>query len=383
MKVASYCRVSTDRSDQSNSFESQCRYFADYIAKKDGWQLYRVYADEGLSGTGTDKRSAFQEMIRDAQRGCFELILTKEVSRFSRNILDTIYYTRELKRHNVYVCFANDGINTSEPDSELRLSIMGSLAQEESRKTSARVKWGQQRRMEQGVVFGHSMLGYDVREGKLYINPQGAEIVREIFESYAIRDKSSAEISRELLSKGYELSPSRLIKILKNEKYMGDLIQKKTYTPDYLSHKKKYNHGAEELVIIRNHHEAIVSKELWEAAQNKIRKNARRSGAREACKKHLNSGYLFCALCSSNLIAKKRQLKDGPMVYWMCPNKGCSLGRRIRNDMVDDMLAQAAESIGLESNHCLSALILDSIRVYPDKAILKLKHLPHEWIFKV
>ncbi len=383
MKVATYCRVSTDRSDQSNSFESQCRYFADYIAKMDGWELYKVYADEGLSGTGTDKRSAFREMIRDAQRGCFELILTKEVSRFSRNILDTIYYTRELKRHNVFVCFANDGINTSEPDSELRLSIMGSIAQEESRKTSARVKWGQQRRMEQGVVFGHSMLGYDVCDGKLHINPEGAAIVREIFESYAIKDKSSSKIAEEMLLKGHKFSPSRIIKILKNEKYMGDLVQKKTYTPDYLSHKKKYNHGEEDLVIIKNHHEAIIGKELWEAAQTKIRKNARRKGSREGRKKQHYSGYLSCAVCSSNLIAKKRQLKESAVVYWMCPNKGCSLGRRIRNDAVDNMLVQAADSLGIDQDSISLFLLLESIRLYPDKAILKLKYLPHEWVFRV
>lgn len=161
--VASYCRVSTDKEDQANSFASQQRYFKEYINRQPDWELYRVYADEGLSGTTTKKRIEFNQMISDAKMGKFKIILTKEVSRFSRNILDTIGYTRELKTLGVGVLFLNDGINTLDSDAELRLSIMGSIAQEESRKTSTRVKWGQTRQMERGVVFGRSMLGYDVK----------------------------------------------------------------------------------------------------------------------------------------------------------------------------------------------------------------------------
>ena len=182
MKVAAYCRVSTDKEDQINSFESQRKYFREYIERRPNWELYQIYADEGITGTTTKKRAAFNHMIADAQLHRFDLILTKEVSRFSRNILDTISYTRKLRRLGIGVVFMNDGINTLDPDSELRLSIMGSIAQEESRKTSSRVKWGQTRRMEQGVVFGRSMLGYDVRDGKMTINSQGASVVRLIFQ---------------------------------------------------------------------------------------------------------------------------------------------------------------------------------------------------------
>lgn len=135
------------------------RCFKEYINRQPDWELYRVYADEGLSGTTTKKRIEFNQMISDAKMGKFKIILTKEVSRFSRNILDTIGYTRELKTLGVGVLFLNDGINTLDSDAELRLSIMGSIAQEESRKTSTRVKWGQTRQMERGVVFGRSMLG--------------------------------------------------------------------------------------------------------------------------------------------------------------------------------------------------------------------------------
>ena len=186
IKVASYCRVSTDSEDQANSFESQQRYFREYITRHPDWELYEIYADEGTTGTSTKKRTQFNRMINDAYCGKFNIIITKEVSRFSRNLLDTIAYTIELKALGIGVIFMNDGFTSLDPDAELRLSIMGSIAQEESRKTSSRVKWGQSRQMEKGVVFGTSMLGYDVRDGKLTINPEGAEIVRMIFHKYGV-----------------------------------------------------------------------------------------------------------------------------------------------------------------------------------------------------
>ena len=282
IKVASYCRVSTDRDDQANSFESQQRYIKEYIDRQPDWELYQIYADEGITGTSTKKRAAFNRMISDAHRGKFQLILTKEVSRFSRNILDTITYTRELRTLGVGVVFMNDGINTLEPDAELRLSIMGSLAQEESRKTSSRVKWGQTRRMEQGVVFGRSLLGYDVKDGRLTVNPQGAEIVRLIFYKYGVEKKGTTVIARELREEGYRThsgnvkwSNSHIVKILKNEKYVGDLVQKKTFTPDYLSHAKKYNHGEEKLVVIRDHHKPIIDRDLWNTVQRELKKRDR------------------------------------------------------------------------------------------------------------
>ena len=165
IRVAGYCRVSTDTEDQRNSFESQCSFFAEYIQRNIDWEFYKIYADEGVTGTSTRKREQFLQMIKDARCGAFQLILTKEVSRFSRNILDVISYTRELKALGVGVIFLSDGFCSLDADAELRLSIMGSIAQEESRKTSTRVKWGQTRQMERGVVFGNSLLGYDLHGG--------------------------------------------------------------------------------------------------------------------------------------------------------------------------------------------------------------------------
>ena len=172
IRVAAYCRVSTDKLDQANSLESQQRYFNEYIARNPLWELYEIYVDEGITGTNTFKREDFNRMIKDGKDGKFDLIITKEVSRFARNLLDSIAYTRELREYGIRLIFLNDNIDTDQPDHEFRLAMMASLAQEESRKTSERVKWGQRRRMEQGVVFGRDMLGYDVRDGKLIVNEE-------------------------------------------------------------------------------------------------------------------------------------------------------------------------------------------------------------------
>ena len=318
MKVAAYCRVSTDKQDQANSFESQQRYFREYIDRQPDWELYEIYADEGLSGTSTKKRLAFNKMINDAKLGRFDRIVTKEVSRFSRNILDTISFTRDLRRLGVGVIFMNDGINTIEPDSELRLSIMGSIAQEESRKTSQRVKWGQTRRMEQGIVFGRSMLGYDVKNGKMSINTEGAEIVKQIFHKYVDERKGTSTIARELRESGYKTLTGNVkwantvfLKILRNEKYCGDLCQKKTYTPDYLTHDKKYNYDVEEKVYIREHHEPIIERELWDDAQREISRRDVDSNVKEG---HGNryplSGKIKCGDCGATFVARYKKRGD-------------------------------------------------------------------------
>lgn len=372
MKVASYCRVSTDRDDQANSFESQRRYFKEYIGRQPGWELYQVYADEGITGTSTKKRAAFNRMIADAHMGKFQLILTKEVSRFSRNILDTISYTRELKTLGVGVVFMNDGINSLEPDAELRLSIMGSMAQEESRKTSSRVKWGQTRRMEQGVVFGRSLLGYDVKGGRMTVNRSGAEIVRQIFHKYGVEKKGTSVIARELREAGFKSltgntrwSNTYIVKVLKNEKYVGDLVQKKTITPDYLSHTKKYNHGEEELVILRNHHEPIISRELWDAVQAELKKRDRNGdyGGGHSTR-YVFSGKIQCGACGAGFVSRRKKRKDGTVYRrWGCATaategrrrgdgqgewKGCDIGKTLRDELAMDMLKQCLVSLQMD-----------------------------------
>ena len=326
MRVAAYCRVSTDSEDQANSFESQQRYFRQYIERNPDWELYEIFADEGISGTNTKKRKQFNRMIECAKNGAFDLIVTKEISRFARNTLDSIYYTRDLKKHGVGVIFMNDNINTLDGDAELRLAIMSSIAQEESRKTSERVKWGQKRQMEQGVVFGRSMLGYDVKDGKMTINEEGAKIVRLIFHKFVNEGKGTHVIARELREEG--IAPMRvkewqntvILRVIRNEKYCGDLVQKKTYTPDFLSHEKKYNRGQEEFIIIKDHHEPIISRELFEKANRIL---DAKSLSQEGKAKHSNrypfSGKIKCGRCGASYVARYKTRKDGSKYKaWRC-----------------------------------------------------------------
>ncbi len=325
-KIAAYCRVSTDNEDQANSFESQQRYFRQYIERNPDWELYEVFADEGISGTNTKKRKEFNRMITCAKNGEFDLIVTKEISRFARNTLDSIFYTRDLKKHGVGVIFLNDNINTLDGDAELRLAIMSSIAQEESRKTSERVKWGQKRQMEQGVVFGRSMLGYDVKDGKMYINEDGAKVVRLIFHKFVNEGKGTHVIARELREEG--IKPMRvkewqntvILRVIRNEKYCGDLVQKKTYTPDFLSHEKKVNLGQEEFVIIKDHHEPIISRELFEKANRILdEKSLSQQGKSKHSNRYPFSGKIKCGCCGSSYVARYKTRKNGSRYKaWRC-----------------------------------------------------------------
>ena len=325
LRAAAYARVSTEKDDQANSLASQKNYFADYIGRQSDMELSNVYFDEGISGTQTRKRSGFNQMIQDALNGNFNLILTKEVSRFARNTVDTLFYTRELKKAGVGVVFTIDHIDTRQSDGELRLTIMASLAQEESRKTSERVKWGQQRRMEQGVVFGRDLLGYRVKNGMLSINPEEVPVVKAIFHKYTNEGKGVHVIARELIEEG--LRPKRIslwsdtviLRILQNEKYVGDLCQKKTFTPDYLTHKKKYNRGEEEKIYIKDHHEAIIDRDLWNRTQAE-RKRRSLSAAQKSrhSSRYWCSGKICCGECGSRFVSRTKKLKKGTYKAWRC-----------------------------------------------------------------
>lgn len=362
MRVASYCRVSTDKDDQANSFQTQQRYFREYIERQPNWELYEVYADEGLSGTSTKKRTQFNRMIQDAYEGKFQLILTKEVSRFSRNVLDTISYTRELKAIGVGVLFVTDNINTLEPEAEMLLSFLASLAQEESRRTSARVVWGQTRQMERGVVFGQSLLGYDVQDGGISINREGAEIVRLIFHKYAVEQVGTAEIARLLTCKGYRTyrgsakwNANTVVKILNNEKYVGDLIQKKTYTPDFLTHEKRRNTGEVPLIVIRNHHEPIISREIWNATQERLHQNNKRTGGSGHSNRYVFSGKIKCGECGRSFVGRFKYRNDGTKIRrWSCGTAtdegaaACGVGRLVRDDDAMNMLKIAIRSLQID-----------------------------------
>lgn len=380
IKVASYCRVSTDKEDQTNSFEAQKRYFREYIERHPEWELYEVYADEGITGTTTKKRTQFNRMINAAYEGKFQMIITKEVSRFSRNILDTIAYTRELKAIGIGVIFATDRINTLDPESEMLLSYLASMAQEESRRTSSRVVWGQTRQMERGIVFGRGMLGYDVKCGVLSINPKGAEIVDLIFQKYAVEQIGTSEIAQYLSSKGYHTytqkekwTPNTIIKILNNEKYVGDLIQKKTYTPDFLTHVRRSNKGQVPFVTIHNHHEPIVSREVWNMAQERLRKNNKHSTEDGGhSNRYVFSGKIRCGECGSSFVGRFKYLPDGSKLRrWSCGTaakdgkSACDVSKLVRDDDALQMLKTAIRSLSIDATSMINnitSLILEAMR---------------------
>lgn len=425
IRVAAYCRVSTDKEDQANSFEGQQRYFQMWIERNPDWTLQKIYADEGISGTSTKKRRQFNAMIAAARAGEIDLILTKEVSRFARNTLDTLAYTRELSRLGVGVIFLIDNIDTRQQDGELRLTIMSSIAQEESRKTSQRVKWGQARRMEQGVVFGSSLLGYDVMDGALTINKEGAKIVRLIFYKYLCEHKATAVIARELREQGIlssrgkcQWSAATVWKILKNEKYCGDLVQKKSYTPDYLTHEKKPNRGEEAFITARNHHPAIIDRSTWQAVQAELARRGHHSSRQSHSCRYPLSGKIHCGACGSIFLARKKRSSSGSVrLIWRCGKAaqegavgGCQIGRQLRDDAAREILEHTIQSVKLNRKQIVEQLtriagaslrsaiqsivmdgsgdayfygqLLERMTVYPDGRVeVALHHLPASWTF--
>lgn len=367
VRAAAYCRVSTDHRDQHSSLVSQRQYFQEYITRHPGWLLTEIFVDEGITGTSTRRRSGFLRMLEAAERNEFDLLLTKEISRFSRNTLDSIYYTRRLKELGIGVVFLSDGINTLDCDGELRLTLLASIAQEESRKTSQRVKWGQQRRMEQGVVFGRSPLGYQVSRGRLLQKPDEAALVARIFRLFAEQNRSARSIARTLTQEGI-LSPgggawsaAAVLRIVRNEKYAGHLIQKKSCTPDYLTHQRRRNLGQEPQITVLDHHAPLVPAGLFQAAQRRLERPAADPLA----------GCLYCGLCGSRCVLRKKRLADGTFHrFWRC-------GLAVRKGRTSCPASQVAEARltgwlshqGLTPDTAGRILVFspDDIRVMPDR----------------
>lgn len=333
MRVCAYCRVSTDRDDQANSFENQKQYFEKFINQHPEWNLIEIYADEGVTGTSTKKRTNFNRMIRDAKRGKIDLILTKEVTRFARNTVDTLQYTRELKSIDVRVIFLIDNIDTFDSDGEFRLTIMASIAQEESRKTSERVKWGMSQQMKRGFVCSPDLLGYDVSKGKIFVNKEEAELVRKIFYRFAYENKTAYSIAKEFEMQGIQprkrmktWSSTAILRILRNEKYVGDLLQGKYYVKNFLDHKSYINTNPDTMYFFENHHEPIIDRETWDIVQSKLSQRSSietpENKRLKASNKYWCSGKIQCGLCGYKFSIKGKKLKDGtPFNGWKCTQR--------------------------------------------------------------
>ena len=281
-KAAIYARVSTEHEEQLSALENQKDWYKPILEQHPEWDIVEMYVDEGVTGTSAKKRKNFMRMIADAERGKFDLILTREVSRFARNTVDTLQYTRSLKAKGVEVYFINDNIKTFDGDGELRLTIMATLAQDESRKTSVRVKAGQQTSMENGVIYGNgNILGYDRVGKEMIINPEQAETVRMIYDWYlageGIRSiQFKLEQAGRLTAMGKTAwHMTNISKILKNTFYCGIITYHKQWTPDYLEQKKINNHGEVERTLVQGTHEPIVTVEEFEKVQEIMKSHQR------------------------------------------------------------------------------------------------------------
>ena len=282
-RVAIYARVSTEHEAQISALGNQIQYYDEKLKQHPDWTLVERYIDEGITGTSIHKRPNFLRMLKDAESGKFDLIVTREVSRFARNTVDTLQETRKLKKMGVEVYFTEDNIWTfKDDDGELKLTIMATLAQNESKKISQRVKAGQQITFQNGVFYGNgNILGYDKVGKDMVINEEQAKTVRLIFDLY-LKGYGSKKIKYELEKLGRvtstglnRWSESYIIRVLRNSFYCGTIVYRKQFVPDYLEQKHKKNNGEVEQVIVEGRHTPIISKELFEKVQEKLKDNAK------------------------------------------------------------------------------------------------------------
>lgn len=278
LRVVAYCRVSTDSDEQATSYEAQVEHYTEYIKKNPELEFAGIYADDGISGTNTKNREEFNRMIEDCEAGTIDMIITKSISRFARNTLDCLKYIRQLKEKNIPVFFEKEAINTMDAKDEVLLTIMASLAQQESQSLSQNVKLGLQFRYQNGQVqVNHNrFLGYTKDEdGNLVIDPEQVEIVKRIYREYlegSSMDKIAAGLEADGILTGAgkpKWHTSTINKILRNEKYIGDALLQKTYTTDFLNKTRVKNTGIVPQYYVEGNHEAIIPKEIF----MKFRKN--------------------------------------------------------------------------------------------------------------
>lgn len=327
LRVAAYCRVSTDSEEQETSYEAQCRHYTDYIRKNPDWEMAGIYADEGISGTQAGKRPEFLHMIEDCEKGEIDFIITKSISRWARNTLDSLNYIRKLKDLGIPVLFEKENINTMDARGELLITIMSSIAQQESQSISQNVRMGIQYHMQQGRgwVNTTTFLGFGPGEkpGDLVIIPEEAELVRRIFREF-LEGYSPAMIGRHLerdaiptKAGSLRWHASTITNILENEKYAGDMLLQKYYTKDFLTHRMVKNRGELPQYFVEDHHPPIIPKEIYKQVQGElVRRGALK---KEAVKLRFGSeealtGRIICGRCGNTL--KRYRKPENPEYLW-------------------------------------------------------------------
>lgn len=358
LRVAAYCRVSTDQDEQLNSFENQVSYYTAYINNKPEYEMAGIYADEGISGTSTRRRVDFNRMIADCERGMIDLVVVKSISRFARNTQDCLLYARKLKNLGIGIFFEKENINTMDGAGELLFTILSSLAQEESRSISENSKWGIRKKFSDGEILlnANRFLGYDKDEkGNLIVNQEQAKIVKRIFTEFMdgiSPDVISKQLNEEKIpgcTGEPKWSAGTIWGMLSNEKYNGDTILQKTYTVDYLTKKTEKNKGQVAQYYIENDHEAIIDKEFWNAVQLEVQRR------KDYMKKyHLRtlgrytdeqpfSNRVICAECR-NIYHRRTLVRGGKhLKVWMCSQRYRQKGVRgcISNTIKEKELHEA------------------------------------------
>ena len=334
LRVTYYARVSSESDEQLNSLGNQIQYYEDFIRRNAAWTFVPGYIDEGLSGISTKRRENFNRMIDDAADDTFDLIITKEISRFARNTLDSMQFTRQLLGCGVGVFFQNDNINTFDEDSELRLSIMSSIAQDELRKLSSRVKFGHQQAIKNNVVLGNSRIfGYRKENRRLVIDEEQAPMIRELFELYATDQYSMKQIEALFWEKGYrnlngkKIAHTTMSNMISNPKYKGYYVGNKVKVVDMFTKKQKFL-PPEEWVMFKDETgeivPAIVSEELWDQANAILRRRSDDVKNRQGVCNHANllTGKLFCTCCGTAYYRRESQDKQGHKnSKWVCSGK--------------------------------------------------------------
>lgn len=328
-RVAGYARVSTDSEEQLTSYEAQVDYYTQFISANPEWQFVKVYTDEGISATNTKKRDGFNAMINDALDGKIDLIVTKSVSRFARNTVDSLTTVRKLKEKGVEVYFQKENIYTLDSKGELLITIMSSLAQEESRSISENVTWGQRKRFADGKVSlpYKTFLGYRKgANGLPEIVPEQAEIVRRIYRLF-MQGKTPSSIAKILTDEGIatpggkvKWQSSTVESILKNEKYKGDAILQKSFTVDFLQKKMKVNEGEVPQYYVENSHPAIIPPEEWDLVQTEFAKRKEKGYRR--CSDNVFASSIICGGCGGTYGSKVWHSTDKyRRTIWQCNNK--------------------------------------------------------------
>ena len=356
LRVTFYARVSTDKDEQINSLDNQVQYYTELIQSKPTWTFVPGYIDEGISGTSTKNRDSFMRMIADAKAGCFDFVITKEISRFSRSTLDSIKYTQELLEHDVGVLFQNDSINTLDPDSELRLVIMAGVAQDEVRKLSDRLKFGFRQAIKNGHVLGNDKLwGYDKKNCIMTIKEDEAEVIRTIFDLYANKGLGVRRISLALFDMGYtsrmgnEFNVATIRHILTNPKYKGWYCGNKTQTIDYRTKRKIHLDESEWITYPDPTIPAIVSEELWDRANTIYKQRSKEISERaQGASYHNHYGYSSKIFCEEHATAFHRQVlksAKGEKEVWQCKvyrqrgRKACS-APQLRTDELNIVMSE-------------------------------------------